>query len=228
MATCKPPASTHPIRIAFLVDQPLLGLGIEALLSRSPEVFRIVAAPASVPEAAVQAAAADIVVVDIDSFPDAVRAIAACGEARVVALTGSEDALRHDEAVIAGAAGIVHKRDAIDTLLKAAGKVHAGEMWLDRHATRRVLSKLSGKAAEPAPHPEAKRLRNLTERERQVIHALIEDAGASTRQIAARLRIRESTLRNHLSTVYDKLQLSGRLELFAFASRHLAPAGRSP
>jgi DNA-binding NarL/FixJ family response regulator len=45
-------------------------------------------------------------------------------------------------------------------------------------------------------------------------------AGATGGEVAKELHISESTLRNHLSSIYTKLDLTNRLELWDYAHKH--------
>ena len=60
----------------------------------------------------------------------------------------------------------------------------------------------------------------MTGREREIVAALVADAGATARVLAEKLLISEHTLRNHLTSIYDKLGVANRLELFAYAQKH--------
>lgn len=64
------------------------------------------------------------------------------------------------------------------------------------------------------------RLRLLTEREREIVHAFAKASGASNKRIALLLGISESTLRNQLPQVFRKLGLSNRFGLFMFSERY--------
>ena len=68
------------------------------------------------------------------------------------------------------------------------------------------------------------RIASLTRRERQTVAEIAKDASANGRVIAQRLEISKNTLRNHLNSIYAKLGLSSRLELFAFAKLHMVTA----
>jgi DNA-binding NarL/FixJ family response regulator len=57
----------------------------------------------------------------------------------------------------------------------------------------------------------------LTHRERLVMQVLA--LGATNREIAARLGLREQTIKNRLSTIYQKLGLRNRLELAVYLAR---------
>ena len=58
----------------------------------------------------------------------------------------------------------------------------------------------------------------LTSRQRRLVRALLE--GSTNREIAARLGLREQTVRNQLSVIYAKLGVRNRLELAIQARRH--------
>ena len=61
-------------------------------------------------------------------------------------------------------------------------------------------------------------LTSLTERERNVVAVIGE--GLKNKQIAERLFISETTVRHHLSSIFEKLGVSDRLELLVYAYRH--------
>jgi len=62
----------------------------------------------------------------------------------------------------------------------------------------------------------------LTPRDRLMVRILA--SGATNREIAERLGLREQTVKNRLSAIYGKLGLRNRLELAAYSSRLAAPA----
>ena len=73
---------------------------------------------------------------------------------------------------------------------------------------------------EPAPDPEEKRIARLTVKERKIIAMMLEGNGALNKAIARRAFISEQTLRNHLTSIYSKLGVTNRLELYVYATRH--------
>jgi DNA-binding CsgD family transcriptional regulator len=66
-------------------------------------------------------------------------------------------------------------------------------------------------------NPEQKKIAQLTVREREIIALAASNAGATARAIAEKLSISEHTLRNHLTSIYEKLGVANRLELYAYA-----------
>ena len=122
--------------------------------------------------------------------------------------------------MIAGARGIVDKGDTAETILKAIEMVHNGEIWLDRSTTSRIFNELSRKKSAELDNPEQQKISSLTRKERLTVAEIASDATANTKMIASRLCISENTLRNHLTSIYSKLELSTRLELFVYANKN--------
>jgi DNA-binding NarL/FixJ family response regulator len=138
---------------------------------------------------------------------------------RILVLTASTDTRTHLQAVHAGASGVVVKEQAPEMLLKAIESVSAGEAWLGSALMSAVLGEFS-KAREAGKRndPAAEKIARLTPREREVVELITE--GLQSDRIAGRLRISEGTVRNHLTSILAKLDLSNRFELAVFAFRH--------
>lgn len=167
----------------------------------------------------------DVVVLDVDlAQQDSASVIPTLingRNTRVLLLSGSRESKTHEAAILRGACGVVHKDDAPETLIKAIKKVHEGHLWLDRSTTGRLFVELSRREAAPATiDPDRARLATLTIREQDVMRALVTAPGANNKKLAHTLHIGEHTLRNHLSRIYDKLDLPNRLELYVYAQRY--------
>lgn len=216
--------SPTAIRIQLLAPT-LVAWGLERLVETAVPRLQLVHSAPGLAQALAQLAAGpapDVVVVDLDMDepPQAVATLRAHTPARLLVITASANPEQHDRAVLDGASGVVAKKESPATLLKAIERVHEGEMWVDRSATSRLLQALSQRAdPTPAP-PEQALIDSLTRRERQTIRALVENASATGKQLAERLNISEHTLRNHLTSIYQKLGLTNRVDLYAFAHRH--------
>ena len=165
---------------------------------------------------------ADVLVLDLDG-EDGTESLADLHrqtKAKILVISSSFDHALHDSAVLNGARGMVDKREAAPTLLKAIEKVHEGQMWIDRNATSRIFLDLARKKVASTRDPEQQKITSLTRRERQTIAAMASDASAPGKLVAERLHISEHTLRNHLTSVYSKLGLTNRVDLYAYAHRH--------
>ena len=144
--------------------------------------------------------------------------LAVNGETRVLVLTGARDYRLLDQAVRMGAMGILSKDKPGDTLIKAIKKVHQGEIWLDRSATARLLAEMHRAERAAKNDPEVAKIQSLTDREREIITLVASAMG--TKDIASKLFISEKTVRNHLASIFSKLEISDRLELVVYANRH--------
>lgn len=214
---------TRPIQV-HLVAQPLVCWGLERLVQTAHPRLEVVGTAATTAESLplLERNGADVLVLDLDGDEptDSLAELQARTSAKILVLTGSPDVLMLDRAVLAGVRGVVRKRESPATLLKAIEKVHEGELWIDRGATGRIFMEMARQKAAEKNDPDKSKIATLTMRERQTIVAVASDASAPGKVIAGRLCISEHTLRNHLTSIYAKLGLSNRLDLYAYATKH--------
>ncbi|MFY9723670.1 MAG: response regulator transcription factor, partial [Azonexus sp.] len=217
-----------PIRVMLVDDLQIVSWGLAKLVqTRHPHMeLAGSAVDAASASAIIYQTPVDIIVIDLDDDigVDCIAELSSISPARMLALTASRDVSLHDGAILAGARGIVAKSEPVEALLKAIEKVHEGEYWIDRAATSRIFLHLAQKSKVKSETPDQIRVASLTPRERQTVAEISKDAAASGKLIAQRLNISENTLRNHLSSIYTKLGISSRLELFAFAKLHAIAA----
>jgi DNA-binding NarL/FixJ family response regulator len=141
-------------------------------------------------------------------------------EARVIIMTGVRDLEVHQQAISYGAMGLVLKHDALEHIARAIKQVSGGDVWFNRSMMMKVIEGMVRSTAVKQADPEAAKIATLTEREREVISLVGE--GLKNKEIASRLRpfISETTVRHHLTSIYDKLGVSDRLELVIYAYIH--------
>ena len=212
------------VRIVLVDDHTVVRAGLRMLIESRPGL-QVVGEASTTGEALTVAGQVqpDIILLDLDLGGDSGLDIlpelfTTAKQARVLMLTGVRDPEEHHRAVRLGAMGVVVKEKAADDLLKAIEKVHAGEVWLDGALMARVLGR-SGPVGEITPvNPETARINSLTEREREVIALICE--GLQNKLIGERLFISETTVRHHLTSIFDKLGVTNRLELVIYAYRH--------
>jgi len=168
----------------------------------------------------------DVVLLDLDlgteNGLDAIPQLLKKSAAKILVLTGVRDTGAHEAAIRAGALGVVGKEVAPAQLLQAIERVHRGELSVDRNTTERLLATISRKQSPPARTFEEERIASLTARERDIVLSLMRQPQLLLKEVAESLGISERTLRNHLSSIYEKLGVSGRLELFVFSSKQMA------
>lgn len=215
---------TKPIRVMLICDHPIVSWGLERLLqSMHPRLELVDSVTGCTAAAQVLAATpVDVILIDLDGSNgiETIAPLCALSPAKALALTASRDLALRDSAVVAGARGVVGKNEPVESLAKAIEKVHQGELWIDRSATGRIFQQLSEKKTSQFESADQQRIGTLTRRELQTVSEITKDAAASGKLIAQRLNISENTLRNHLNSIYAKLGLSSRLELFAYAKLH--------
>jgi DNA-binding NarL/FixJ family response regulator len=218
------------IRILLVDDHKSFSDGLAMLIDTNKSVMEVVGKASNRTEALKIAAQTkpDIVLLDIDLGDDDGLEILpeindeAAG-AKVIILTGTQNPETHQTAVLRGAQGVLLKTDSAQVILKAIEKVHGGEIWISNEILNRVLSQLTRSkdaADKKSPDPEEQKITSLTAREREIIHALVNDESSTNKEIADRLYISESTLKNHLTTVYSKLEVKNRIELLKYALNH--------
>jgi two-component system, NarL family, nitrate/nitrite response regulator NarL len=169
------------------------------------------------------------VLLDLDDGHDCER-VAELSErlaCNVLVLTCVTDDGLRARLLAAGACGIFYKHQPPGQLLKALESVGHGA---------RPSSPLPGPPTETSAAPPTPRLQAalredplsaLTRKERETVVTVVADASAPAKIIAGRLGISEHTLRNHLSSIYSKLEVNGRLGLQALVSRDPEPWGRA-
>ena len=221
-ATATP--AVKPIHVLLIDDHAVVRSGLRMVIESNPEL-KVVGEAGNRADALAIAAREqpDIILLDLDlngasGLDFLAELFTLASDARVIILTGVYDAAAHQRAMQLGAMGLVLKEKAAEVVIKAIEKVHAGEVWFDRVMMGQMISQLSRATLTPKSKPEAHRIASLTEREREIV-ALIGE-GLKNKLIANRLFISETTVRHHLTSVFDKLGVSDRLELIIYAYRH--------
>ena len=218
------PESRKPIRILIVDEQKVFRQGIRLLLE-SQGKMQVVGDTGECGKAVSLAGREqpDVILIGLDmgQGQDPVDCFsqlhAVAPKTRILVLTGVRDPELPRRAVRQGAVGLVHKTEDGGTLIKAIEKVHAGEAWLDHKLTASLLSEVLDGPHRDGSNPYEVVLSKLTKREREI--AILLRDGLKTRDIADRLCISPNTLRNHVSSIYHKLGVSGRFDLRLFLSR---------
>lgn len=208
------------LRVMLVDDHEMVRLGIKTLLSRHPQ-FDVVAEAEDAPEAVLKAFhfKPDVVLMDIRLIGkngiEATREIVdRQPETKVIMLTAyAEDDLLFD-AIAAGASGYVLKRIGSDELIRALEIVGRGESLLDPEVTQKVFQRVR----ESARQAEDAAFSSLTDQELRVLALLTK--GKTNKEIANDIFLSEKTVRNYVSSLLDKLNLSTRAEAAAYAVRH--------
>jgi len=208
------------LKILIVDDHEVVRLGLRTLLDRQSN-FMVVDEAATAKEAVQKTLLLhpDVVVMDIrllgGSGIDACRKIIEqVPETKVIMLTSyAEDEMLFD-AIAAGACGYVLKQIGSDDLIRAVEAVGRGEALLDSALTQRVFERV--RQATRKEHEAS--FANLTEQEMRVLAQVSE--GKTNREIAQALFLGEGTVRNYVSSILKKLNLTNRAEAAAYAVEH--------
>jgi DNA-binding NarL/FixJ family response regulator len=210
------------IRILIVDDHNLFRAGLAAIIGEEADI-EVVGQVGTVQEAvdAVRKLSPDIVLMDF-SLPDGTGAEATkriIGEhpaCKVVFITMSDKDEDLLAAIRSGAVGYLMKNMAPAKLVASLRSVQKGESALSRAMTLRLMKELA-RTREPET-TEDPALGKLTSREKDV---LVEVAtGKSNQEIADRLVISENTVKYHVHSILNKLNLRDRKEMTRFAREH--------
>jgi len=229
MSSAQPAAFDPPRRIRVFIaeDHRITLWGLTRLIESSKSMAVVGTASSRAELLSDEAAAdADVLLLDLDlageNTADSLGSLRERCAGRFLVLTGTDDVEEHRGVVIKGAHGVVHKSEPAEMILRAIEKVSEGQIWMNRSLLGEVFDRLTdtGRKDTAGIDPSSNRIASLTPRERQIVATMVSHAGAKQIAVAEKLVMSEHTLRNHLTTIYSKLQVRGRLELHVFASAH--------
>lgn len=217
------------VRLVLVDDHEVVRIGLLALLEDLPWVEVVAEAGTAVEAvAAVVAQQPDVVIMDIRLPGES--GIEACATIKerwpwieVVMLTSFADDDLIFRALEAGASGYVLKQVGNESLVQALEAVRRGEALLDPMVTKRVIARM--REGEQQRHAAA--FHDLSDREMEVLLAVAH--GKTNAEIGEQLVLSEKTVRNHLTSILSKLELSNRIEAATYAIsndiQHHMPGG---
>ena len=210
------------VRIVIVDDHNLFREGLAIILRQEPDI-EVVGMVGTVQEAVevVGRLKPDLVLMDF-SLPDGTGADAtrmivqdnpAC---KVVFMTMSENEEDLLAAIRSGAVGYLMKNMTPSKLVTTLRSVQRGESALSRVMTLRLMEELA--RTEAPRQTGAPALGKLTQREKDVLVEIA--AGKSNQEIALQLFISENTVKYHVHSILEKLNLKDRKEAAQFAREH--------
>ena len=216
-----------PIRVMLVDDHEIVRQGIRAVIEAAGGLT-VVAEASGVTEAIERAKSTlpDVVVMDVrladGSGIEATREIrAARPETRVVMLTSFADDEALFASIMAGAAGYVLKQVRSNDLVRSIRAVAEGQSLLDPAVTGAVLERLrKGKQLMMDP-----KLARLSPQEERIL-SLVAD-GKTNKEIGKDLKLAEKTVKNYVSAILSKLEVSRRAEAAAYLARRTTDPGAS-
>ena len=203
------------IRLMVVDDHAIVRQGLERLIGTAVDL-QLVGSAADGEQAVAMAIelTPDVILMDL-SMPkmdgvDATRTIMELlPDTRIVVLTSFGDESRILDALNAGALGYLLKHTDPDDLIEAVRSAHAGGVPLDPRAGRVLLEQ---RRRQPQPA-------DLTPREEEVLRLV--SKGLANKQIARRLDISERTVKAHLTSVFQRVGVTDRVQAALWARDNL-------
>lgn len=210
------------IKVALVDDHTLFREGIRKILSLESDI-EIVGEAIDGEEVVrlLNQCCPDILLLDIkmekiNGLQILPRIVEQYNQLRVIVVTAQISQAESVKAIKDGARGIILKHAASEFLIKGIRKVFEGELWADTSTMTRVVESLSQKYR--GDRDSERDRKELSQREREVV-ALVA-SGHRNKEIANKLFISEQTVKTHLSNIFQKLEISDRLELALYAMRN--------
>jgi two-component system, NarL family, nitrate/nitrite response regulator NarL len=149
----------------------------------------------------------------LDVLRDLSADTATCRVIILAAVIGEHEMI---QALEFGARGVLTKDATTSLLLKCIRTVITGQYWVGRQAVSGLVDSLR-QARQRRVREEAARF-TLTDRQMDIVRAVV--SGSTNREIAVALGISEDTVKQHLTSIFDKCGVSSRIELAMFALDH--------
>lgn len=191
-----------PIRILIVDDHPVVLAGLASMLGTQPGIEVVGAAQSGEDALNILARTpTDLVLLDLRmpgmSGIDTLQAFrrAKVG-ARTIVLTSFETDENIYGAVQAGAQGYLLKDTPQANMVEAIRAVHSGRRYLPPNIAARLAERMMRT--------------NLTSRELEVLNML--SRGLTNKEIGTVLQISSNTVRNHVNSIIEKLEVSDRTE----------------
>jgi NarL family two-component system response regulator LiaR len=205
------------VRILIVDDHAVVRQGLITFLELQDEI-EVVGEASNGKEAIqkVQELEPDVVLMDlVMPVMDGLTAIKQIKQLRpsteVIALTSFADDEKVFTAIRSGATGYLLKDVQPNDLVKAVLAADRGEVQLHPEVAKLLMHEVV------APAKEADSLDELTEREREVLGLL--GLGMSNKEIAYKISVSEKTVKAHVSSILNKLNLPGRTHAALYASK---------
>lgn len=206
------------IRLLLVDDSEVVRIGLRTLLAGAPAI-EIVGEAGDVAGGveAVRKYEPDVVLLDIrlpdgTGFDACKKIVALRPETRVLVLTSVADEQMVDDAIRAGAHGYLLKEVNGRALIQGIEDVAAGRSILDPAITARVMALVRSNV--PATRDV---LDGLSPQERRVLALIAE--GRTNKEVAMEMNLAEKTVKNYLSTVFEKLHVTRRSQAAALYAR---------
>ncbi|MFZ5640211.1 MAG: response regulator [Bacillota bacterium] len=213
---------TAKTRILIVDDHAVVRKGLQSFLELHP-AFEVAGEAASGEESVTRARELrpDLILMDV-RMPG-MNGIEACrrileeqSDTKVVMLTSYSDEESVMASILAGAKGYILKKVDTDILMKDLERVSQGESLLDPAVTQQVFERIRVLTRSASVEDAMKTLDGLTNQEKRILTLIAK--GKTNKEIASELLISSKTVRNHVTNILGKLNLSNRTQAATYAA----------
>jgi|SRR5579872_4012315 len=209
-----PDTRIHPTRVVLVESQVLFAKALSQVLAGDPEI-EVVGDAATITAASLATRRPDVIIIDLDGQPmDFFEAMRHCREMAprahvlVLSLNGTAELLQR--CLSAGADGYVLKDVTPPELVRAVKTVATGSSYVDPRVAGHVLRRRTFS-------PTRTTVSDLSGRETEIVRLIA--GGLSNKEISSQLSVSEKTVKNHISRIFSKLNITARTQAAVHAIR---------
>jgi DNA-binding NarL/FixJ family response regulator len=200
-------SSTKPVRVLVVEGQALFGKALCQVLASDAEI-EVVGDADSIANAPLRRLRPDLIVLDLDGhhmeFSEAMRTCRELApQAKMCVLSTHVQPEVMQRCLSAGADGYIVKDILPAELIRAVKSVAGGQAYVDPRVAGGVLKRRSNGFGRTAQN-------ELSVRETEIIRLIAR--GMSNKEISAKLHLSEKTVKNHISRIFAKLNITARTQ----------------
>ncbi len=218
-----------PVRIILADSEAIFRLGMARILSVESDL-NVVAQTDNLPQtiSVVAEMPADVILFEAGLSPTPAEAVSevarrALPGAKLILVTQRAGEQETVDYLRRGVRGILTRAVSPDLLVRCVRKVAAGETWLDKQGVNWVIEAYRTQALQGDTPKQQLR---LSEKEMLIISGVTQ--GLKNKDIAREVGTTEQVVKNYLRKIYDKLQVTDRLELALYSMHHRLLDGYVP
>lgn len=221
----------YPIRVFLAHPENIIMAGLKTLLHQYARHIQVVGEASDLKtlqeklsHSSATVLLLDIVLLTLDTIP-VLKDLLNNSHAQVLLMADQSEEWLKRQAIACGVRGLVEKTDNPNRLFRGIESLHNGETWLNpiwlANSARQLSAPYSGYREMSA----SDRIASLTKCELETTLAMFQYAREKNHVVADALNISPATLRNRLSIIYEKLNVSGKAGLILFVIENgLAPS----